>query len=131
MPPTTGRPCPARPCWSTCCRAAPNWEATRRHGQHVAHLAEQLFDQLQPLHGLDGRWLYRLRIACCLHDIGFASGRKGHHKKGMRIVEQDTSLALLPKTAPWWPSSSVITARPGPPCATAVSPPWARRTARP
>ena len=55
------------------------------------------FDQLQPLHGLDGRWLYRLRIACCLHDIGFASGRKGHHKKGMRIVEQDTSLALLPE----------------------------------
>ena len=50
-----------------------------------------------PLHGLDGRWLYRLRIACCLHDIGFASGRKGHHKKGMRIVEQDTSLALLPE----------------------------------
>ena len=76
---------------------SPELEATRRHGQHVAHLAEQLFDQLQPLHGLDGRWLYRLRIACCLHDIGFASGRKGHHKKGMRIVEQDTSLALLPE----------------------------------
>ena len=76
---------------------SPEREATRRHGQHVAHLAEQLFDQLQPLHGLDGRWLYRLRIACCLHDIGFASGRKGHHKKGMRIVEQDTSLALLPE----------------------------------
>lgn len=76
---------------------SPELEATRRHGQHVAHLAEQLFDQLQPLHGLDGRWLYRLRIACCLHDIGFASGRKGHHKKGMRIVEQNTSLALLPE----------------------------------
>lgn len=76
---------------------SPELEATRRHGQHVAHLAEQLFDQLQPLHGLDSRWLYRLRIACCLHDIGFASGRKGHHKKGMRIVEQDTSLALLPE----------------------------------
>ena len=30
-------------------------------------------------------------------NIGFASGRKGHHKKGMRIVEQDTSLALLPE----------------------------------
>ena len=60
-------------------------------------MREQLFDRLQPLHGLDGRWLYRLRIACCLHDIGFASGRKGHHKKGMRIVEQDTSLALLPE----------------------------------
>lgn len=76
---------------------SPELEGTRRHGRHVAHLAEQLFDQLQPLHGLDGRWLYRLRIACCLHDIGFASGRKGHHKKGMRIVEQDTSLALLPE----------------------------------
>ena len=76
---------------------SPELEATRRHGQHVDHLAEQLFAQLQPLHGLDGRWLYRLRIACCLHDIGFASGRKGHHKKGMRIVEQDTSLALLPE----------------------------------
>lgn len=75
---------------------SPELEATCRHGRHVAHLAEQLFEQLAPLHGLDGRWGYRLRLACCLHDIGFISGRKEHHKKGMRMVEQDTSLPLLP-----------------------------------
>lgn len=76
---------------------SPELEATCRHGRHVAHLAEQLFEQLAPLHGLDGRWGYRLRLACCLHDIGFISGRKEHHKKGMRMVEQDTSLPLLPE----------------------------------
>lgn len=92
-----GAPLPCEALLEHLLPGSPELEATRRHGQHVAHLAEQLFDQLQPLHGLDGRWLYRLRIACCLHDIGFASGRKGHHKKGMRIVEQDTSLALLPE----------------------------------
>lgn len=76
---------------------SPELEATCRHGRHVAHLAEQLFEQLAPLHGLEGRWGYRLRLACCLHDIGFVSGRKEHHKKGMRMVEQDTSLPLLPE----------------------------------
>ena len=106
---------------------SPELEAPRRHGQHVAHLAEQLFDQLQPLHGLDGRWLYRLRIACCLHDIGFASGRKGHHKKGMRIVEQDTSLALLPEDRSLVAQLVRYHRKAWP----AVSPPWARRTARP
>lgn len=92
-----GAPLPCEALLEHLLPGSPELEATRRHGRHVAHLAEQLFDQLRPLHGLDGRWLYRLRIACCLHDIGFASGRKGHHKKGMRIVEQDTSLALLPE----------------------------------
>ena len=69
-------------------------EESLRHGRHVAVLAASLFDQLADLHELDDLWRNRLVLAARLHDIGFVEGRKGHHKAGMRYIEEDLSLNM-------------------------------------
>ena len=71
-----------------------------RHGAHVAELTGALFDQLQDLHGLDAGWRGRLLEAARLHDIGFVSGRKGHHKASMRRILEDTTLKLSAEDRP-------------------------------
>ena len=69
-------------------------EDSLRHGRHVAILVASLFDQLAELHSLDEIWRKRLVLAARLHDIGFAEGRKGHHKASMRCIEEDRSLNI-------------------------------------
>lgn len=71
------------------------------HGQHVADLVAMLFDGLSELHKLGTLWERRLRLAAQLHDIGFAEGRKGHHKVSMRIIEEDLSLNIADEDRPW------------------------------
>jgi len=57
------------------------------HGDHVAHLAMSLFDQLVPLHGLGEVERRILASAAALHDIGqFLSHRK-HHKHSLYIIK--------------------------------------------
>ena len=73
---------------------SPVMEDSLRHGRHVAALSASLFDQLAELHKLDETWRNRLVMAARLHDIGFAEGRKGHHKTGMRYIEEDLSLNI-------------------------------------
>ena len=73
---------------------SPVLEESLRHGRHVAVLAASLFDQLADLHELDDLWRNRLVLAARLHDIGFVEGRKGHHKAGMRYIEEDLSLNM-------------------------------------
>lgn len=66
-----------------------------RHGRHVAALLLWLFEPLQPLHGLDGRWARILVQAALWHDLGFAAGgRRRHHKRSMDIIERNTHLSL-------------------------------------
>lgn len=65
------------------------------HGRYVAGLALRLFEELVPLHGLEERWAGILVQAALWHDLGFAvGGRRGHHKLSMRIIEENTALAL-------------------------------------
>ncbi|HYM40960.1 MAG TPA: metallophosphoesterase family protein [Thermoplasmata archaeon] len=62
------------------------------HAHQVTRLALDLFDQLQPLHGLDKgarRWVL---YAGLLHDIGWLEGAKGHHKTSQRIIESSHAL---------------------------------------
>ncbi len=73
---------------------SPVLEDSLRHGRHVAILVASLFDQLAELHSLDDVWRKRLVLAARLHDIGFAEGCKGHHKAGMRYIEEDLSLNI-------------------------------------
>lgn len=58
-----------------------------RHGHRVAVIAAALFQDLASLHGLSDLWGHRLHHAAQLHDIGYAEGRKGHHKAAMRMIE--------------------------------------------
>ncbi len=71
-----------------------------RHGEHVARLAGALFDQLQDLHGLDPDWRRRLLEAARLHDIGFVTGKKGHHKASMRRILDDEEIKLPSEDRP-------------------------------
>jgi exopolyphosphatase/guanosine-5'-triphosphate,3'-diphosphate pyrophosphatase len=56
------------------------------HCEKVRELAVSLFDQLQPLHGLDREVRPVLEIGAILHDIGHAVGRESHHKMGESMV---------------------------------------------
>lgn len=57
-----------------------------RHCNHVAGLAENLFDQLQPLHKLDEHYKEYLIVAAKLHDIGFHIAHSKHHKHSQYII---------------------------------------------
>ena len=96
--------------------SGPEQDASLEHGRHVAFLADRLFDELTDLHGLSGKWRRRLHLAALLHDIGFAEGRRKHHKTSMRRIDTDKTLAITDKDRPLvallaryhrkaWPSS--------------------------
>jgi len=57
------------------------------HSTHVAKLACNLFDQLQPLHGMSGRFRGLLQVAAILHGGGSFIGNKGSHKHSMYIID--------------------------------------------
>jgi len=64
------------------------------HAHQVTRLALDLFDQLEPLHGLDEgarRWLL---YAGLLHDIGWLEGAKRHHKTSQRLIESSHLLTF-------------------------------------
>ena len=65
-----------------------------RHARHVTRLALRLFDQLAGVHGLGGRERLLLESASLLHDIGWARGRRGHHKESMRMIQAAIGLGL-------------------------------------
>lgn len=80
--------------------SGPEQDASLEHGRHVAFLADRLFDELAELHGLGKKWRRRLHLAALLHDIGFAEGRRKHHKISMRRIETDTTLGIADKDRP-------------------------------
>lgn len=57
------------------------------HSIHVAKLASILFDQLQPLHGMSGRFRGLLQVAAILHQVGYFIGNKGSHKHSLYIIQ--------------------------------------------
>ena len=63
------------------------------HASQVTRLALRLFQELAPLHHLDGTARYYLVVAGILHDIGWVEGGKNHHKTALDII---LNSALLP-----------------------------------
>ena len=57
-----------------------------RHAEHVAGLAVSLFDQLRPVHGLDGGARLALELAALLHDVGRIVNDRGHHRHGEYLI---------------------------------------------
>jgi exopolyphosphatase/guanosine-5'-triphosphate,3'-diphosphate pyrophosphatase len=58
------------------------------HGVHVARLSESLYDQLEPLHELDGTGREILLAAAVLHDIGQSISYQKHHKHSHYLIAQ-------------------------------------------
>jgi putative phosphoesterase len=56
------------------------------HAETVLRLADSLFMQLAPLHGLGERDRSLLMAGCLLHDVGTMEGMKGHHRSSYRLI---------------------------------------------
>jgi exopolyphosphatase/guanosine-5'-triphosphate,3'-diphosphate pyrophosphatase len=64
------------------------------HAKRVSQLSLRLFDQLQPIHRLEGRYRLLLEVAGLLHEIGtFVSSRK-HHKHTLYLIQQSEVFGL-------------------------------------
>ncbi len=58
----------------------------RKHSEQIAMLCLQLFDQLQPLHGLDIHDRELLEYAALLHNVGTFISISSHHKHSQYII---------------------------------------------
>lgn len=67
-------------------RFAHNCHVPRAHTEQVTRLALEFFDQLGALHRLGRKERRWLEWAARLHDIGWITGRKGHHKAALRLI---------------------------------------------
>ncbi len=70
--------------------------ADPRHFDHVALLADRLFEQTVPLHGLGDEDRQVLRYAALLHDIGEAIALRGHHKHSAYLLENSEIRGFSP-----------------------------------
>jgi len=57
-----------------------------RHAEHVSMLALSLYDQLRPVHGMDGSARLALDLSALLHDVGRIVNDRGHHRHSEYLV---------------------------------------------
>lgn len=62
------------------------YKTDRKHADHVANFARQLFRELQHLHGLDAKYELVLRVAATLHEVGMFISPREHHKHSLYIL---------------------------------------------
>jgi exopolyphosphatase/pppGpp-phosphohydrolase len=62
------------------------------HTEHVTKLALRIFDELEKLHKRNAQHRFWLLCAGLLHDIGWSEGWRGHHKIGLRIIQETPML---------------------------------------
>jgi exopolyphosphatase / guanosine-5'-triphosphate,3'-diphosphate pyrophosphatase len=65
---------------------AKKFDIDAKHARHVAALAVSLFDQLRPVHQMDGEMRVLLEAGGLLHDVGRAINTRSHHKHGEYLV---------------------------------------------
>ncbi|MBK8092981.1 MAG: HD domain-containing protein [Verrucomicrobiaceae bacterium] len=62
------------------------YKTDRKHAEHVTGFAQQLFRELQHLHGLDPKFELVLCVAATLHDVGMFISPREHHKHSLYIL---------------------------------------------
>lgn len=67
------------------------------HPRQVRRIALSLFDYLIPLHGYGKRERELLDEAAILHDIGWAGGRQGHHKRSFEMIVAQSPDGFAPR----------------------------------
>ncbi|MDZ4287350.1 MAG: HD domain-containing protein [Prosthecobacter sp.] len=70
------------------------YKTDRKHAQHVANFAQQLFRELQLLHSLEPRYELVLRVAAVLHEVGMFVSPREHHKHSLYILLQTEIFGL-------------------------------------
>ncbi|MBL9132247.1 MAG: HD domain-containing protein [Verrucomicrobiaceae bacterium] len=68
------------------CEIGLRYKTDRKHADHVAAFAQQLFRELQHLHGLDPTFELILRVAATLHEVGMFISPREHHKHSLYIL---------------------------------------------
>lgn len=82
---------------AACARLGNRYHFDEAHGQLVAKLAAQLFDDMQPLHAFGERDRLLLRAAALLHDIGDFVRYDGHHKHTYYLILNSDIMGLSPE----------------------------------
>lgn len=82
---------------AACARLGHRYHFDEAHGQLVAKLAAQLFDDMQPLHAFGERDRLLLRAAALLHDIGDFVRYDGHHKHTYYLILNSDIMGLSPE----------------------------------
>ncbi len=70
------------------------YKTDRKHANHVANFAQQLFRELQHLHALEPRYELVLRVAAVLHEVGMFISPREHHKHSLYILLQTEIFGL-------------------------------------
>jgi exopolyphosphatase/guanosine-5'-triphosphate,3'-diphosphate pyrophosphatase len=65
-----------------------------KHGNTVAKLATQIFDQTKAFHSLDTEARLILEVAALLHDIGHYVNVSNHHKHGFYLIQSSPLIGL-------------------------------------
>ena len=81
---------------AACERLGQRYQFDEAHGQLVAKLAVQLFDDLRSVHGFRDRDRLLLRAAALLHDIGDFVRYDGHHKHSYYLILHSDIIGLTP-----------------------------------
>jgi len=76
------------------CEIGVRYKTDRKHADHVAAFAQQLFRELQHLHGLDAKYELVLRVAALLHEVGMFISPREHHKHSLYILLQTEIFGL-------------------------------------
>ncbi len=62
------------------------FKTDRKHAEHVAGFAQQIFRELRNLHGLTPKHEMLLRAAAVLHEVGMFVSAREHHKHSMYLI---------------------------------------------
>jgi exopolyphosphatase/guanosine-5'-triphosphate,3'-diphosphate pyrophosphatase len=76
---------------------ARSYHYQKSHVNHVRFLAERLFEQLSPLHGLGKTERELLDAAAMLHDLGTVIGYEGHHKHSHTLIDYNGLPGFTPR----------------------------------
>lgn len=68
------------------CEIGLRYKTDRKHADQVARFSQQLFRELQHLHGLDAKYELVLRVAATLHEVGMFVSPREHHKHSLYIL---------------------------------------------
>ncbi len=62
------------------------FKTEQKHAEHVAKFVQDIFRELQGLHGLDPKYELLLRVAAILHEVGMFVSAREHHKHSLYLI---------------------------------------------
>lgn len=76
---------------------AKKYKTDHKHAEHVGRFAQQIFTELQDLHGLDAKYELLLRVASILHETGMFVSAREHHKHSLYLIMNTEIFGLSAK----------------------------------